>query len=82
MELPISSVMPGPVPNLGGRHGSMHVERMRVQVPPAHTLPPSAHTPLDDFTSAMAPVPHSNSLPQVGADPSVSFRQVRSLIYL
>lgn len=38
---------------------------IRAHLPPAHTLPPGCGTPMDDFTSAMAPVPPLNrSIPQ------------------
>ncbi|CAI5929248.1 unnamed protein product [Closterium sp. NIES-64] len=37
---------------------------LRVQLPPAHTLPPASHSALDDFTAAMAPAPLSTSAPQ------------------
>lgn len=38
---------------------------LRAHLPPAHTLPPGCGTPMDDFTSAMAPVPPLNrSIPQ------------------
>ncbi|GJP33799.1 hypothetical protein CLOM_g18309 [Closterium sp. NIES-68] len=37
---------------------------LRVQLPPAHTLPPASHSPLDDFTAAMAPAPLNTSAPQ------------------
>ncbi|KAH7430323.1 hypothetical protein KP509_09G093300 [Ceratopteris richardii] len=33
---------------------------LRVHLPPAHTLPPGCGTPMDDFTSAMAPSSHLN----------------------
>jgi hypothetical protein len=38
---------------------------LRAHLPPAHTLPPGCGTPMDDFTSAMAPAPPLNrSIPQ------------------
>ncbi|KAJ7550201.1 hypothetical protein O6H91_07G088200 [Diphasiastrum complanatum] len=38
---------------------------LKVHLPPAHTLPPGCGTPMDDFTSAMAPVsPLNRSVPQ------------------
>lgn len=38
---------------------------IRAHLPPAHTLPPGCGTPMDDFTSAMAPMPPLNrSIPQ------------------
>eukprot|EP00249_Psilotum_nudum_P011704 c23334_g1_i2 orf=723-3173(+) len=38
---------------------------LRTHIPPAHTLPPGCGTPMDDFTSAMAPVsPLNPSIPQ------------------
>ena len=38
---------------------------IRAHLPLAHTLPPGCGTPMDDFTSAMAPVSHLNrSIPQ------------------
>lgn len=38
---------------------------LRAHLPPAHTLPPGCGTPMDDFTSAMAPVtPLNPSIPQ------------------
>lgn len=38
---------------------------IKPHLPPAHTLPPGCGTPMDDFTSAMAPVaPLNKSVPQ------------------
>ncbi|KAJ7518631.1 hypothetical protein O6H91_20G001200 [Diphasiastrum complanatum] len=38
---------------------------LKVHLPPAHTLPPGCGTPMDDFTSAMAPAsPLNQSVPQ------------------
>ncbi|CAK9223199.1 unnamed protein product [Sphagnum troendelagicum] len=38
---------------------------LRAHLPPAHTLPPGCGTPMDDFTSAMAPaLPLNRSVPQ------------------
>lgn len=38
---------------------------LRAHLPPAHTLPPGCGTPMDDFTSAMAPAsPLNPSIPQ------------------